>query len=117
VATVAFDTVGNQLGAAIDAVANQDRIVIVGFNDQASVNIAPLRILQRGLTIIGAGDYNGNIFPEAIDLAKRLPPERLITHRFPLEDHKKAFALLSATNTSRGYGAMKVLLTLSKDIS
>jgi threonine dehydrogenase-like Zn-dependent dehydrogenase len=114
-ANVVFDTVGTQLETAMGIVADQGRIVVVGFNDKATANVAPLAILQRGLTIVGAGDYNGRIFPRAINLAEKLPLERLITHHFPLEDHSDAFDLLSATGTKHGYGAMKVVLTSSRE--
>jgi threonine dehydrogenase-like Zn-dependent dehydrogenase len=107
---VVLDTVGSQLEAALRVAANRGRVGIVGFNDKATATVAPLSILQRGLTIIGAGDYSGSIFPEAISLADRLPLERLVTHRFPLAAHENAFEALSATTDANGYGAMKVVL-------
>ncbi|CAM5648054.1 L-threonine 3-dehydrogenase [Streptomyces rimosus subsp. rimosus] len=104
---VVIDTVGNLLEQSMAYAATRGRVVVMGYNSKASATVRPLEILQRGLQIIGAGDYNSRLFPRAIELARWLPLERLVTHRFPLERHEEAFAALAAAPGSP-YSALKV---------
>lgn len=106
---VVVDTVGNLLEQSLAYAAARGRVVIMGYDSKASATVRPLEILQRGLQIIGAGDYNGRLFPKAIELARWLPLERLVTHRFPLEEHEVAFAALAAA-PGTPYSALKVVL-------
>ncbi|RSO41599.1 hypothetical protein DMH15_13055 [Streptomyces sp. WAC 06725] len=106
---VVIDTVGNLLEQSMAYAATRGRVVVMGYNSKASATVRPLEILQRGLQIIGAGDYNSRLFPRAIELARWLPLERLVTHRFPLERHEEAFAALAAAPGSP-YSALKVVL-------
>ncbi|WP_073919718.1 zinc-dependent alcohol dehydrogenase [Streptomyces sp. CB00455] len=103
------DSVGNLLEQSIGYAAVRGRIVIMGFNSNASATVRPLALLQRGLQIIGAGDYNSQIFPRAIELARTLPLERVVTHRFALADHEQAFKALAAVPDAE-YSALKVVL-------
>ncbi|MFI2238468.1 zinc-binding dehydrogenase [Streptomyces chrestomyceticus] len=106
---VVVDTVGSLLEPSLEYAAARGRVVIMGYNSKASATVRPLEILQRGLQIIGAGDYNSQLFPKAIELARWLPLERLVTHRFPLERHEEAFAALAAA-PGTPYSALKVVL-------
>ncbi|MFH8409863.1 zinc-binding dehydrogenase [Streptomyces sp. NPDC018019] len=106
---VVIDTVGSLLEQCLAYAAVRGRVVIMGYNSNASATVRPLEILQRGLQIIGAGDYNSRLFPRAIELARWLPLERLVTHRFPLEQHEAAFAALAAA-PGTPYSALKVVL-------
>ncbi|MFF3274749.1 zinc-binding dehydrogenase [Streptomyces chrestomyceticus] len=106
---VVIDTVGSLLEPSLEYAAARGRVVIMGYNSKASATVRPLEILQRGLQIIGAGDYNSRLFPKAIELARWLPLERLVTHRFPLERHEEAFAALAAA-PGTPYSALKVVL-------
>ncbi|MFE9633651.1 zinc-binding dehydrogenase [Streptomyces sp. NPDC006463] len=103
------DSVGSLLEQSIGYAALRGRVVIMGFNSNASATVRPLSLLQRGLQIIGAGDYNSQIFPKAIELARTLPLERVVTHRFPLAEHEEAFRALAALPGAR-YTALKVVL-------
>jgi fructokinase len=106
-----IDAVGNLLERSCLLARNKGRIVVMGFNDKAQTTIRPLEILQRGLTIIGAGDYNSLIFPRAVELARRLPLERLITHRFRLDQHRDALETLGASPAATsGYAGLKVVI-------
>lgn len=108
-ASVVIDCVGSLLEQSLDYAAVRARIVVMGFNSNAEATLRPLQILQRGLQIIGAGDYNSKIFPKAIRLAGELPLELLITHRFGLAQHADAFRALAALPGAE-YAALKVVL-------
>jgi len=104
-----IDTVGNQLALAIDLTATAGTVVIMGYDSRAETSVQPLKILQRGLRIVGAGDFKGPHFPRAVTLTARLPLEKLVTHHFPLEEHEAAFAAL-ALGSNQGYSALKVVI-------
>lgn len=104
-----IDTVGDLLEQSIEYAAIRGRIVVMGFNSNATATVRPLTLLQRGLQIIGAGDYNSKIFPRAIELARSLPLERLVTHRYALEHYEEAFKALAAV-PGTNYFALKVVL-------
>lgn len=110
---VVVDAVGNLGARALELAEDQGRIVIMGFDSAASVQLRPLELLQRGLSLIGAGDYNSLIFPRALELARQLPLERLITHRFPLDAFDDALDVIGARPggaRDRGYAALKVVI-------
>lgn len=106
---VVIDTVGNLLAQSLDYAAPRGRVVIMGYNSQASATVRPLELLQRGLHIIGAGDYNSRIFPKAIELARWLPLEKVVTHRFGLDEFDEAFTCLAPAPGS-SYSALKIVL-------
>lgn len=105
---VVLDTVGSLLEQACDLAADLGTVVIMGFHAEATVQLRPLHILQRGLRIVGAGDYNSLIFPRAIELAARMPLERLVTHRFALDEYEQALRCIGVTATD--YSALKVTI-------
>ncbi|MFI1016692.1 zinc-binding dehydrogenase [Streptomyces sp. NPDC020965] len=114
---VVVDTVGGLLEQSLTYAAPRGRVVVMGYDSLATATVRPLDILLGGLRIVGAGDYNSAMFPRAIELARWLPLERLITHRFPLEEHAAALAALAADPVAPGapatpgtpYSAHKVL--------
>ncbi len=106
---VVVDSVGNMLEQSVEYVSNGGRVVIMGYNNKSIASIKPLELVQRGLKIIGAGDYNSQIFPRAIEIAKSLPLERIISHYFPMTRFEDAFSALSPSNTSN-YSALKVII-------
>lgn len=103
-----IDTVGNLLATALRHVAPGGTIVVMGYDSRAETKVRPLEILQRAVSIVGAGDYNSHTFPHAVEMARRLPLERLISHRFPLDRHADAFAVLAGGD--RNYAAQKVII-------
>ncbi|KPI23464.1 L-iditol 2-dehydrogenase [Actinobacteria bacterium OK074] len=110
-ADVVVDTVGSLFDQASALAADRGRIVIMGFNEQARSALRPLEILQRGLSVIGAGDYNSLVFSRAVDLARRLPLEGLITHRFALDEADAALRTICAVPGAAGaYTGLKVVI-------
>jgi threonine dehydrogenase-like Zn-dependent dehydrogenase len=107
-ATLVVDTVGSLLERACELAADRGRIVVMGFHDRATATVRPLELLQRGLTIVGAGDYNSLLFVRAVELARRLPLERLVTHRVPLDGYAEALDAIGVTG--RPYTGMKVVI-------
>ncbi|MGL5811416.1 MAG: zinc-dependent alcohol dehydrogenase [Nocardioides sp.] len=108
-AQAVLDTVGNQLELAIALTSAGGTAVIMGYDSGVTSSIRPLDILQRGIRIVGAGDYMPQHFSRAIDLASHLPLELLVTHHFSLDQHANAFAAL-ATNPTKEYNALKVVI-------
>ncbi|MFF5091141.1 zinc-dependent alcohol dehydrogenase [Streptomyces niveus] len=114
--SVVFETTGFALGAALAIVDDGGRIVVMGFDDSYSVPLSPLQLTNRGIRVIGAGDFRGDTFPVAVDLAAGLELERLVTHEFPLDAYDEALGALGGVGgsgdatASRRYDAMKVVL-------
>ncbi|GAA4690171.1 zinc-dependent alcohol dehydrogenase [Phytohabitans rumicis] len=110
-ASVVVDTVGSLLERACALAQPMGRVVVMGFDGNARGELRPLELLQRGLSIVGAGDYNGLIFPRAIELAQRLPLEGIVTHHVPIDDFPRA---LDALGLTTGYAGLKVVIQLAE---
>lgn len=107
---VVVDTTGIMLERSIELVSKGGRVILMGFNAGYQASIRPLYLVNNGIQIIGAGDYNSQIFPTAIEQAGLMDMDWLITHVFPLADYEKAFALLTGGDKSAEYGAMKIVI-------
>lgn len=86
-ADVVVDAVGSQLDAALDAVARGGRVLLFGMNTHARTEVAQARITRDELTIVGS--YVGqDVFPDTARLLEqgRIPFERLVTHRVPVDE-------------------------------
>lgn len=108
-APTVVDTVGSLLSTALEKATPGGTVVVMGYDSRSEIPIRPLDILLRGIRIVGAGDYNGPVFPRAVDMARRLPLERLITHRFTLDRYEEALDMLAGHNQD-GYAAQKVVV-------
>ncbi|MFI8276854.1 zinc-binding dehydrogenase [Streptomyces sp. NPDC085929] len=129
--SVVFDTTGTGLEAALRLIDDGGRVVVMGFDDTYTVPLRPLRLTNRGIRLIGAGDYRADVFPVAVDLAAELGGpqrpgagavpvlERLVTHEFPLERYAEAFSALGGLTRGDGgggtgrpprYDALKVVI-------
>ncbi|WP_405676587.1 alcohol dehydrogenase catalytic domain-containing protein [Streptomyces sp. NBC_00868] len=114
--SVVFDTTGTGLDAALRLIDDGGRVVVMGFDDTYTVPLRPLQLTNRGIQLIGAGDYRADIFPVAVDLAAELDGlrrpgsgtgpvlERLVTHEFPLERYAEAFTALGGLTRGDGAG-------------
>lgn len=109
-ADVVIDAVGNLLETAVSLLAPKGTAVVMGYNSGAETRLRPIDILFGEYRIIGAGDYNYPMFQRAFDAGIRIPLERLITHKFTLEDYNQAFDVLSVKQGG-SYDALKVVLT------
>lgn len=95
------------LNAAIEKISAFGRIVIVG-NSGGDVTLAKAnysQILRKQLTLCGSwnSDFrtDHNDWKDSIDAIAKgiISPEKLITHRFPLERANEAFALIGERKT------------------
>jgi len=76
-------------------------LVLVGETPQAMIKPSE-QIIHRELTIMGSLYYYINEYNEILNLYHRgLPAEKLITHRFGLEDIEKAFHLFEQGQTGK----------------
>lgn len=99
---VVIDAVGNQMETAERWIGRGGRIVPFGINAAYRYTIAPVRLVQQGVSIIGAGEYRCT-FPLALRLARTLPGlERLVTGRYGLEQHERAVRELLGYDPATG---------------
>ncbi|MDR1622266.1 MAG: Zn-dependent oxidoreductase [Synergistaceae bacterium] len=82
------------------------RIAHLGFSERPA-EIVPLEITKKELSIIGSR-LNRNMFPRVIEwFGKGLDPEKLISHKFPFTEARKALDLIE----EKPLETCKVLLT------
>ncbi|VVP42640.1 alcohol dehydrogenase catalytic domain-containing protein [Pseudomonas silesiensis] len=87
----AIDTVGNQMGTAIQFVRRGGRILLFGFDGNYHYPLPVKHFLVNAISIIAAGEYNQH-FPRALRMAGMLPElGKLVTQRYELEDYSAAF--------------------------
>jgi threonine dehydrogenase-like Zn-dependent dehydrogenase len=115
---IIVDTTGVVLEGALDVIADAGRVVVMGEREGARATVALRTLVTRGISIVGAGPYSPQTFELAIELARDLPLESLVTHAVALERHADAFELLGVGRDGRddaGYAALKVLLLSGRD--
>ncbi len=110
--TLVADTTGRGLTAALAEVADGGRVLLMGCDDSATATVRPFELTARGISVVGACDYDAALFGEALDVARSLPCDRLLTHVLPLDRYAEALDLLGVApaSTGSGYRAMKVAL-------
>ena len=85
------DTVGNQIGTAIQFVRRGGRILLFGFDGNYHYPLPVKHFLVNAISIIAAGEYNQH-FPRALRMAGMLPElGKLVTQRYELEAYSAAF--------------------------
>jgi threonine dehydrogenase-like Zn-dependent dehydrogenase len=82
---------------AIESVRHGGRIVIAGLKGRRPVEIFSDRIVNKGLTIVGAYGVGSAAYRQAIRIIEsgRFPLERLHTHSFELADTARAIETLA----------------------
>ncbi len=103
-ADVGLECSGNPLGqnAALDAARRFGSVAFIG--ESRSTTIDPSnQFIRKMLTVIGAWYFASWEYPEIADfiIAHHLPVERLITHRFSLDQAGEAFRMFHARETEK----------------
>lgn len=101
-ADVIVDAVGVMLPTAIKIARMGARIVIFGHQGDRKVEFSQLELLCKEPTIRGAYITKGT-FPLAVKLLESgaIPFEKLITHKFPLEELLDGIALCKSANAGK----------------
>ncbi len=114
------DVVINTVGSApafqecLGFVRNSGTVVEVGnFVDSGSIPFNPCTdLLAKGIRIIGSFDNEAEHFVRALPLIAdgRIPLEKLITHRVPLEDLPRALAAVGGDGVLDGHEIVKAMV-------
>jgi threonine dehydrogenase-like Zn-dependent dehydrogenase len=93
--TVVFECTGVPavLEEAIRVVASSGTVVVLGLSRE-SVTLPMVEFTRKELTVVGSRNNMGH-FGDAVDLVRRRATQvqQMITHRFPMERGREAFAL------------------------
>lgn len=90
---------------ALESAAIHARVALIGEKSDASIRPSP-QFIRKELTVYGSWYFTGPDYFRILDLYRRgLDLSGLITHRFPLEEVDRAFAVFASKQ------AGKVLLT------
>lgn len=102
-ADMAIDCAGKEIteNQALDCAKKGGKVAFVGQNKVATIQ--PSRqFLDKELTLIGSFYYDVSEYKELIALIRRgLNPERIITHRFGLEEAQKAFSTFASGKSGK----------------
>lgn len=115
-AELVYETTGYKrcMEDAVSFTGEGKKLVLMGINQPTGFDITPLwfKGVQIAATVFsGMEKYNGeitNTFDIAMDLVTQygLPANELVTHKYRLEEHRKAFDTLAYRTTSK---AIKVV--------
>lgn len=102
-----FECVGRQetLAQSMTLLRKNGLATVVGIFEQPQASIPITRLVSHEIRLQGTQGYCWD-FPTALQMAGEIFPERLITHRFPLEDLQVALE----TSLDQSQNALKVLL-------
>jgi fructokinase len=116
---VVIDTTGTLPGDVLGTVAPGGTVVVMGEREDALATVPLRALVTRGIRLVGAGPYRPADFELAVDLARELPLERLVTHVLPLDRYAEALTMLAVSSAaaSAGYSAMKVLLASDEGLA
>jgi 6-hydroxycyclohex-1-ene-1-carbonyl-CoA dehydrogenase len=107
-ADVAFEVIGNPgtQEQALGSLKTGGRAVFVGYSPKP-MNLNSGRVMFRELEVVGSLGCRPVDYPRVIELCRqgRIELERLVTHRFGLDDIEKAL------ETLRGGSAIRVVIT------
>lgn len=103
-AAVTIDCSGNPRGQndSLRSAAVFGRVAWIGASTQTTINPREM-FTRKQLTLIGSWYFNIADYPEITDLIvrNRMPLERLVTHRFSLEEAEEAFTLFDQRQTGK----------------
>lgn len=90
---------------ALESAAIHARVALIGEKPAASIRPSP-QFIRKELTVFGSWYFTGPDYFRILDLYRRgLDLTGLVTHRFPLAEADRAFALFASRQSG------KVLLT------
>jgi len=101
-ADVAIDCSGTPVAEsnALDCVRKQGRVAFIG--ECAAAQIKPSdQFIRKRLTVMGCWYFNISLYEDVAELImnKNMPVEKIITHRFSLQEADKAFKLFNDRQT------------------
>ena len=99
---------------AVTAVRRGGKVVLLGLPPTGRTLELPGDLLvNNDLTIAASFGYTSAAWRRMVELVNegRVQPGRIVTHRFPLEDHAQAFAAIAALDGERG----KILLEIGSE--
>jgi len=94
----ALECVGSEVTTqqALNGVRRRGKVALVGVSHKVRVN-PWAQFIQRELTMFGSRNFNLREYNEMVALVQRgLPIEEIITHRFPLQEGKRAFEVFGS---------------------
>jgi threonine dehydrogenase-like Zn-dependent dehydrogenase len=101
---VAIDCSGSPAGqnAALDSAAKFGRVAFIGESRQTEINPSD-QLIRKLLTVIGAWYFPIWEWPDITRFVvdHNIPVEKLITHRFPLDDAATAFRMFDERLTEK----------------
>lgn len=99
---ICVDTSGKMLPQLTQKIAPGGKILLVALKTEiASLDL--LKIADKSISVLGSIDSLNNSFYSSHHLIEtgKIPVERLISHRFPLDDYKAAFDMLGCELQSK----------------
>jgi threonine dehydrogenase-like Zn-dependent dehydrogenase len=80
------------IGDAIEAVAHGGRVVLAGLKGNRPIELVTDRLINKGITVVGAYGVNADAYIEAIRIIEsgRFPLERMHTGTYELADTETA---------------------------
>ena len=99
---------------SIASVRRGGKVALLGLPPTGqTVELAADLIVNNDLSVLASFGYTSAAWSRTVDLLNqgRIRPGQIVTHRFALEDHDRAFATLAAPEGRRG----KILLEISRD--
>jgi propanol-preferring alcohol dehydrogenase len=89
------------LGLALDLTRKLGKVAIIGENAKATISPSD-HFNRKELTLVGGTCFNLGEYDEILDVMRRgLKPERLVTHRFALEDAEEAYGLFDGGDAGK----------------
>lgn len=103
-ADAAVDCSGNQYAEnnALDCVRPHGRVAFIGENSKVTIDPSN-QLIRKQITVMGSWYFPVGEFDEICDfiIKKKLPVEKLVTHKFKLEEAEEAFRLFDGKETQK----------------
>ena len=88
---VIIDTVGNQMEHALTLCEKGGRILPMGMNKVYDCNIKPYQLINMGLKLVGASEYN-QLFSDTILASRRFGDlQSIVTAKYNISNYEQAF--------------------------